>query len=150
MDLICLSDNMVKSRTNSSTYQWVLVYLWMVLADKLVVQGDLARGVEGLDMCTALVLEGRGGEGGKQKEVQHDLRKVKFLQLEVAVLRSQFVRGRDLRSQLSPLADCDFLPHYSYICYSAGAELVRLDRKEEARDWWRSVLEVGRGTRSQG
>ena len=37
----------------------------------------------------------------------HDLRKVKFLQLEVLVLRSQFCCGRALRLELSSLVDPD-------------------------------------------
>ena len=50
----------------------------------------------------------------------HDLSKVKFLQLEVSVLRSQFIRGRDLRLELSSLVDPDCVSHFVFLCYSAG------------------------------
>ena len=143
-DLVTLKDKMVHSHTCSSGYQRLLVYLGMVLADRLIVEGDLERGEEELEMCAALIhREGEGGEE-EQKVLLHDLRTVKFLQFEVAVLRSQFDWGSDLRLQLSPLADCDSFHYYSFLCYSAGAELFRLGRQGEARDWLRSVPMVDR------
>ena len=40
---------------------------------------------EELQMCTALI---QGGREKKQNMLLHDLRKVKFLQLEISVLKS--------------------------------------------------------------
>ena len=68
-DLICLKDKMVQTSANSCDYQRELVYLGMVLADKLVLQGDLARGEQELEMCEAVVNIGRGGGDGRQKEL---------------------------------------------------------------------------------
>ena len=50
----------------------------------------------------------------------HDLRKVKFLQLEVSVPRSQFCRGRALRLELSSPVDPDCVSHFAFLCYSTA------------------------------
>ena len=56
-----------------------------VLADRLILQGHLVMGEGELQMCTALI---QGGREKKQNMLLHDLRKVKFLQLEISVLKS--------------------------------------------------------------
>ena len=60
------------------------MYLGSVLDDMMIQQGELVMGEE-LQMCTALI---QGGREKEQNMLLHDLRKVKFLQLELSVLKS--------------------------------------------------------------
>ena len=60
------------------------MYLGSVMDDMMIQQGELVMGEE-LQMCTALI---QGGREKKQNMLLHDLRKVKFLQLEISVLKS--------------------------------------------------------------
>ena len=60
------------------------MYLGSVMDDMMIQQGELVMGEE-LQMCTALI---QGGREKKQNMLLHDLRKVKFLQLEIFVLKS--------------------------------------------------------------
>ena len=143
-DLVSMRDKMLQSNTCSFKHQRMLVYLGMVLADKLVVQGDLMMGEEELQTCSVLLQREEGWSEEEEKMLLHDRRKVRFLQMEIAVLSSQFAWGQELRLQLSPLVDPEVVSHYSYLCYSAGAELSRIGRQEEASDWLISVLQVDR------
>ena len=47
-----------------------------------------------------------------------------------------------IEEELSSLVDRDCVSHFAFLCYSAGQELLRQGRQEEARDWLWSVLQV--------
>ena len=132
--------------SNHSCYtnQRKLVYLDMVLADKLIVQGDVVMAEEELKTCIMHLTNWEEGSAEKDIKLKFLLmKKIKFLQFEVAVLSRKYSRETsELALQISSLVDPDTAPHFSYLCYSAGAELLRLDRQEEAMDWLNSVLQV--------
>ena len=54
-DLITITDQILQSNNCTSSYQRMVVYLGMVLADRLILQGDLVMGEEELEMCIALI-----------------------------------------------------------------------------------------------
>ena len=54
-DLITMRDKILLSNNCTSSYQRMVVYLGMVLADRLILQGDLVMGEEELEMCIALI-----------------------------------------------------------------------------------------------
>jgi hypothetical protein len=83
-DLIIMRDKIPQYNNCTSSYQRMVVYLGSVLDDMMIQQGELVMGEE-LQMCTALI---QGGREKKQNMLLHDLRKVKFLQLEISVLKS--------------------------------------------------------------
>ena len=54
-DPITMRDKILLSNNSTSSYQRMVVYLGMVLADRLILQGDLVMGEEELEMCIALI-----------------------------------------------------------------------------------------------
>ena len=54
-NLIIMRDKILHYNNCTSSYQRMVVYLGMVLADRLILQGDLVMGEEELEMCIALI-----------------------------------------------------------------------------------------------
>ena len=54
-DLIIMRDKIPQYNNCTSSYQRMVVYLGMAMADRLILQGDLVMGEEELQMCTALI-----------------------------------------------------------------------------------------------
>ena len=141
-ELRVLRHKMLNNSTFSS--QRMLVLMGMVLADKMIVQGDLMVAEEELEACIMYLSKGED-VGEEEKNIRFlNVRKIRFLQFEVvAILRKKFsLNTTDLGLQISSMVDYDTAPYFSYLCYSAGAELLRSGRKEEAKHWLNSVLQV--------
>ena len=141
-DLQKLRDEILQSDSSSYVHQRMLVYLGMATANKLIMRGDYVLAEKELEACIMSLLREDTLSEDEDKIKILDVRKVKFLQFEAAVLRKKYSRGNELRLQINSMVDPDCVPYYSYLCYSAGADLLKLDRPEEAMDWLNSVLQV--------
>ena len=101
-ELRVLRDKMLNNSPFTFTSQRMLVLMGMVLADKMIVQGDLMVAEEELKTCiTHLTKAEDMGEENKVIRFLY-MRKVKFLQFEVAILIKKYSRETtDLGQQIS-------------------------------------------------